>query len=48
MMGINLIPMITGDSFFSFLGGMAMIFFVLSLVMIFVYEYERLKKKKPS
>lgn len=44
-MGINLFPLITGDGFFDFLGGMAMIFFVLSLVMIFVYEYERLKKK---
>lgn len=48
MMSINLIPLISGDSFYNFLGGMAMIFFVLSLVLIFVYEYERLKKKKPA
>ncbi|MFQ6011947.1 MAG: hypothetical protein ACE5KG_07225 [Nitrososphaerales archaeon] len=44
-MGINFVSLITGDSFFDFLGGIAMIFFVLSLLMIFVYEYERLKKK---
>jgi hypothetical protein len=41
------IPVLDVTSYFNFLSGAMIVLFVISLVIIFVYEYEVLRRPKP-
>jgi hypothetical protein len=41
------IPVLDVASYFNFLSGAMIVLFVISLVIIFVYEYEVLRRPKP-
>ena len=40
------IPVLTVGSFYNFLSGLMIALFVISLIIIFVYEYEVLRRPK--
>lgn len=40
------IPFLTISSFYSFLGAMMIVLFIVGLVVVFVYEYEALRRSK--
>jgi hypothetical protein len=45
--GPNLyLPFLTIDNFYNFLGAMMIVLFIVGLVVIFVYEYEALRRTK--
>lgn len=40
------IPFLSIDSFYSFLSTMMIVLFIIGLVVVFVYEYEALRRSK--
>jgi hypothetical protein len=40
------IPFLTIDSFYSFLSTMMIVLFIVGLIVVFVYEYEALRRTK--
>lgn len=42
------IPFLDLDSFYNFQATMMIVLFVVAIVVIFVYEYEALRRSKPS
>jgi hypothetical protein len=40
------IPFLTIDDFYNFLGAMMIVLFIVGLVVVFVYEYEALRRSK--
>ena len=40
------IPFLSVDSYYSFLSTMMIILFIVGLVVVFVYEYEALRRSK--
>ena len=40
------IPFLSIDSFYNFLGAMMIVLFIVGLVVVFVYEYEALRRSK--
>ncbi len=42
------LPILDLDSFYNFQATMMIILFVVAIVVIFVYEYEALRRQKPS
>ena len=45
---IVMIPSLSTTSYYSFLGGTMIALFVVALIIIFVYEYEVLRRSKPT
>ncbi len=45
-MTLPVIPILSTDSYFAFLSGIMITLFAASLVIIFVYEYEVLRRSK--
>ena len=41
-----MIPILSADSFYNFISGLMITLFVIALVIIFVYEYEVLRRPK--
>ena len=40
------LPFLSIDSFYNFLGAMMIVLFIVGLVVVFVYEYEALRRSK--
>ena len=40
------VPFLAIDSFYNFLGSMMIVLFIVGLVVVFVYEYEALRRSK--
>lgn len=43
-----MIPLLSSDSYYAFLSGAMIALFVITLIIIFVYEYEVLRRPKPQ
>jgi len=43
-----MIPILSATSYYAFLSGSMIALFVLTLIIIFVYEYEVLRRPKPQ
>ena len=40
------LPFLTIDDYYNFLGAMMIVLFIVGLVVVFVYEYEALRRSK--